>query len=111
MARLIKTALPLATRDVSPDLYNRLVRLLELNIGTFDPDRTPHYTDSEISSLDFQEGDVIWNTSIDVLQVYTGNQWIQLHTPSNAQGFEMTASVGSLSVKTNGDISINITAN
>ena len=111
MAKLLPTNLPLADNEVTPELFNRLIRILEINLGKFDTNSTPQFSDSEISSLNFNAGDVIWNTSIDVLQVYTGNQWIQLHTPSNAQGFEITASVGSLSVKTNGDISINITAN
>ena len=111
MAKLLPSRLPLAMQEVSPEVFNRLVRVLEINLGQFDPNRTPRFNATEVAELNFLQGDVIWNTSIDVLQVYTGNQWIQLHTPSNAQGFEMTASVGSLSVKTNGDISINITAN
>ena len=111
MAKLLETRLPQANGQVEANTFNRLIRILEINLGKFDPNSTPQFSDSEISSLNFNAGDVIWNTSIDVLQVYTGNQWIQLHTPSNAQGFEITASVGSLSVKTNGDISINITAN
>ena len=111
MTKLIKTALPLATRDVSPDLYNRLVRLLELNIGTFDPDRTPHYTDSEISSLDFQEGDVIWNTTVGSLQAYIGNRFVQLTEPTVAgAGFELLGSVGTLKidVKRSGGIIIEL---
>ncbi len=111
MAKLLATRLPQAIGDVDADVFNRLIRILELNLGTFDPNSTPQFNDSQISTLAFNAGDVIWNTSIDVLQVYTGNQWIQLHTPRSSQGFEMAASVGSLSVKTNGNISINITAN
>ena len=111
MAKLLETRLPQANGQVEPNTFNRLIRILEINLGNFDPNSTPQFNDSQISTLNFNAGDVIWNTSIDVLQVYTGNQWIQLHTPRSSQGFEMTASVGSVSVKTNGDISINITAN
>lgn len=111
MAKLLETRLPQANGEVEAGTFNRLIRILEINLGKFDTNSTPQFNDSEISTLNFNAGDVIWNTSIDVLQVYTGNQWIQLHTPSSSQGFEMTASVGSVSVKTNGDISINITAN
>lgn len=109
MAKLLASRLPQANGDVDADVFNRLIRILELNLGTFDPNSTPQFNDSQISTLAFNAGDVIWNTSIDVLQVYTGNQWIQLHTPKNSQGFEMAASLGSISVKTNGNISINIT--
>ena len=111
MAKLLDTRLPLALTDVDSDTFNRLVRILEINLGKFDPSATPQFNDSDITTLAFNQGDVIWNTSIGVLQVYAGIEWIQLHTPSSSQGFEMTASVGSVSVKTNGDISINITAN
>jgi len=109
MAKLLASRLPQANGDVNADVFNRLIRILELNLGTFDPSSTPQFNDSQISTLAFNAGDVIWNTSIDVLQVYTGNQWIQLHTPKNPQGFEIAASLGSISVKTNGNISINIT--
>ena len=105
MAKLLASRLPQANADV----FNRLIRILELNLGTFDPNSTPQFNDSQISTLAFNVGDVIWNTSIGVLQVYIGNQWVQLHTPKNPQGFETTASIGSVSVKTGGNISINVT--
>ena len=111
MAKLLETRLPQANGEVEAGTFNRLIRILEINLGKFDTNSTPQFNDSEISTLNFNAGDVIWNTSIDVLQVYTGNQWIQLHTPRSSQGFEMAASLGSISVKTNGNISINITAN
>tara|TARA_R110000803_G_scaffold26783_2_gene63035 strand:+ start:382 stop:750 length:369 start_codon:yes stop_codon:yes gene_type:complete len=110
MAKLLATRLPQAGNEVDVNVFNRLIRILELNLGTFDPNSTPQFNDSQISTLAFNAGDVIWNTSIGVLQVYTGNQWIQLHAPKDPQGFETTASLGSISVKTNGDISINITS-
>ena len=110
MAKLLATRLPQAGNEVDANVFNRLIRVLELNLGTFDPNSTPQFNDSQISTLAFNAGDVIWNTSIGVLQVYTGNQWIQLHAPKDPQGFETTASLGSISVKTNGDISINITS-
>jgi len=110
MAKLLNTRLPLALKDVDPNTFNRLVRVLEINLGEYDTSATPQFNDSEITTLAFNAGDVIWNTSIDVLQVYTGNQWIQLHTPKNPQGFEMAASLGSVSVQTDGNISINVSS-
>lgn len=110
MAKLLASRLPQANGEVDANVFNRLIRILELNLGKFDPSSTPQFNDSQISTLAFNVGDVIWNTSIGVLQVYIGNQWVQLHTPKNPQGFETTASLGFVSVKTNGNISINVTA-
>jgi len=111
VSKLLATRLPSASKEVSPDLFNRLIRILEINLGSFDPDATPQFNDSQISSLSFREGDIIWNTSIGVTQVYTGNEWLQLGTPRSPEGYQLKASVGSLSVKTNGDITINISSN
>ena len=40
MAKLLETRLPLANGTVEPELYNRLVRILELNLNSFDPTAT-----------------------------------------------------------------------
>jgi len=108
MAKLLASRLPLAGSEVDATVFNRLIRILELNLGTFDPNATPQFNDSQISTLAFNAGDVIWNTSIDVLQVYTGNRWVQLHTPVNPQGYELQSSVGSVTIKTVGDTTINL---
>ena len=110
MAKLLASRLPLAGSEVDATVFNRLIRILELNLGTFDPNATPQFNDSQISTLAFNAGDVIWNTSIGVLQVYTGARWIQLHIPVSPQGYELQASVGSVSIKTNGDITISLTS-
>lgn len=108
MTKILTTRLPTATDDVSPLIYNKLVRILELNLGAINVDATPHFNDQDLSTLSFVEGDIIWNTSIGVLQVYLGNKFLNLHTPSAPKGFAINGSVGLLSVKTNGDIIINI---
>ena len=108
MAKLLESRLPLALAGVDADIFNRLVRILEINLGKFDPSSTPQFNDSEITTLAFNAGDVIWNTSIDVLQVYTGNRWVQLHTPVSPQGYELQSSVGSVTIKTVGDTTINL---
>jgi len=111
MSKLLETRLPIESNEfVNRDIYNRLIRILEINLGSFDPDSTPQYNDQKISTLAFSTGDVIWNTSIGVLQVYTGVKWIQLHTPVNPQGYGLQASVGSVSVQTNGDVTVNLTS-
>jgi hypothetical protein len=37
MAKLLESRLPLALTDVDADIFNRLVRILEINLGKFDP--------------------------------------------------------------------------
>ena len=109
MSKLIATRLPIESNDfVKRDIYNRLVRILEINLGQFDPNSTPQFNDSEITTLAFNQGDVIWNTSIGVLQVYTGNRWVQLHTPVNPQGYELQSSLGSVTIKVAGNTTITI---
>ena len=71
MAKLLETRLPLALTEVDANTFNRLVRILEINLGKFDPNSTPQFNDAQISTFAFNAGDVIWNTSIGVLQVYT----------------------------------------
>ena len=108
MAKLLDTRLPLALTDVDADTFNRLVRILEINLGKFDPSATPQFNDSDITTLAFNQGDVIWNTSIGVLQVYAGIEWIQLHTPINKQGYEAQALVGSVTIKIAGSTTISL---
>ena len=109
MSKLLETRLPVESNEFArKEIFNRLVRILEINLGSFDPNSTPQFNDQQISTLAFKQGDVIWNTSIGVLQVYTGSKWIQIHTPVNPKGYELQASLGSVSIKTNGNISVNV---
>jgi len=108
MAKLLDSRLPLALTEVDANTFNRLVRILEINLGKFDPNSTPQFNDSEISTFAFNAGDVIWNTSIGVLQVYTGNVWLQLHTPVSPHGYQANAQLGVISIQTNGDITLTL---
>ena len=108
MAKLLASRLPQANGEVDANVFNRLIRILELNLGTFDPSSTPQFNDSQISTLAFNVGDVIWNTSIGVLQVYTGNQWLDIGDRTLPQGFEMTSSVGKVTINIAGSTTINI---
>lgn len=109
MAKLLPSRLPLAMQEVSPEVFNRLVRVLEINLGQFDPNRTPRFNATEVAELNFLQGDVIWNTTLNVLQVYSGNSWIDLTDNPNTAGYEATISLGTISVITGGDIAVNIT--
>ncbi len=99
MSKILQTQLPLASEQVTSDIFNRLVRILEINLGAVDLDNV---------RLIFNAGSIIWNTTVGVLQVYTGNKWVDIGERSLPQGFEMTSDVGKVSIKTNGDITINI---
>lgn len=73
MGRILPGRLPqAAAATVEAPTFNRAMRLLELNVGNFDPDRTPQYTSANRDTLFFEKGDVIWNTTENVLQVYLG---------------------------------------
>lgn len=101
MARLLQTRLPQANGEVDPSTYNRLVRILELTFNTFDPTATPQYNNTERMLNQFNAGDVIWNNSENVLQLWTGQEWLNISTPTT-KGVGATGSVASLTVSANG---------
>jgi len=107
MAKLLQTRLPTAMGSVEPDLYNRMIRVLEISLGRFDPTATPQYNDTEIGQNKFATGDVIWNTSKSVLQLYLGNEWQDLSTRTEV-GVVAKGKVGSVTVATNGSTTIDI---
>ena len=37
MAKLLNTKLPIAFGEVNPDVYNRMIRTVELSLNSFDP--------------------------------------------------------------------------
>ena len=41
MGKLLETRLPIAFNEVDPGIYNRMVRILEINLGRFDTTATP----------------------------------------------------------------------
>jgi hypothetical protein len=108
MSKILQSQLPIATGDVSPETFNRLVRILEINLGAVDPDQTRQVNDADKTTLNFLAGSIIWNTTLGVLQVYTGKKWVDIGERTNDLGFEMTASVGKVDIKTNGNITINV---
>lgn len=108
MSKILQTQLPIATDSVSPEVFNRLSRVLEINLGAIDVNQTQQVNDSDKDILNFLDGSIIWNTTLGVLQVYTGFKWLDIGERSNNLGFEATASIGKLDVKTNGNISINV---
>ena len=109
MSKLLATRLPQSMgEEVTSDTYNRLVRVLELNLGTFDPDNTRQMNQVTRDTVKFNVGSLIWNTSVGVLQVWTGQYWIDIGQRLIDLGYEATAILGKVTVSTGGDTSINI---
>jgi len=108
MARLLETRLPLATEpEVRKDIFNKLIRVLELNLGAYDTNATPAFIVSKRDQLKFNDGDVIWNLNESVLQVWTGDSWENISTPETA-GVSATGTLGTLQVTTAGSIDVAI---
>jgi|TARA_R100000084_G_scaffold91393_1_gene45295 hypothetical protein len=109
MSKLLVTRLPLEQeRSVSSDTYNRLVRVLELNLGEFDPDNIRQIDDTEKGTLGFNEGSIVWNTNNESLEVWTGSYWLAISTPQNDRGLSATGSVGKVTLKLNGATTITL---
>ena len=116
MAKLLRTSLPFSyDGQVSADLYNRLLRILEINLGEFDPDNTRQITTEEKLDNKFNLGAIVFDTTLEKLQVYDGDDWLTIATVAPAvvsgpptNGLEAQASLGTLSVSAGGDIKITL---
>ena len=108
MSKLLQTQLPIAQNEVDPGTFNRLVRLLEINLGAVDLDNTRQVSENELNTINFNAGSIIWNTTLEVLQVYTGNKWVDIGTRLVDDGLEATSAVGKVTVKNNGATSIKL---
>ena len=56
MAKLLETRLPIANGEVTAELFNRLVRILEINLGSFDPNNTLQLTEAERDTYNYSMG-------------------------------------------------------
>jgi len=110
MSKLLQTRLPISTTDtVESDTYNRLVRVLEINLGEVDPDNIRQISTTDRDKVRFNEGSIIWNTDIGALQVFTGSYWKTVSDPSTPTGVEGVSAVGAVTIKANGATSITTT--
>ena len=107
MAKILETKLPIAIGEISPETFNRLVRVLELSLNKVDVDSTLSVNETQRNENQFQKGDIIWNLSTDQLQLWTGEQWVDLYTGTE-NGVQGVASLGKISVPTNGSTTIPI---
>jgi len=102
MSKLLPTQLPLAQGEyVSTELFNRLIRILEINLGAVDPDNTLQLSTTQRDQLNFNIGTLIFNTTTEVLQVWDGYAFIDLTSHRTyLTGLSATGSVGSVTVVT-----------
>lgn len=104
MSALLPTQLPLSARSgqkVDADTFNRLIRILEINLGGVDFSISPHFSSTEISQLQFATGAIIFNTTLEIHQAFDGTVFRNLYEhQSYATGLGMTASVGTVTVST-----------
>ena len=70
MSKLLPTQLPQAQGEsVASATFNRLIRILEINLGAVDPDNTLQLSTTQRDKLNFNLGTLIFNTTTQVLQV------------------------------------------
>ena len=102
MSKLLPTRLPIADgQNVSADTFNRLIRILEINLGSVDPDSNKSYNSTEVSELQFATGAIIFNSTVEVHQAFDGNEFRNLYEHQTyLTGLSATMSIGSVTVTT-----------
>ena len=108
MSKILQTQLPVASDIVTPDIFNRLARILEINLGAVNLDNTRQVSENELETLNFNPGSIIWNTTLEVLQGYTGSEWVNIGTPLVNDGLEATSALGRVTVTNNKAVSIKL---
>ena len=100
MSKLLPTRLPLADgQSVTADTFNRLVRILELNLGSVDPNAVQIFNSTEISELQFATGTIIFNSTTEVHQAFDGTEFRNLYQHQTyLTGLSVTMSVGTVTV-------------
>ena len=100
MSKLLETRLPDARGEaVDAQTFNRLVRVLELNLGRVDLTISPHFNSTEISELQFATGSIIFNTTLGIHQGFDGVQLRDLYSHQTyPTGQAMTSAVGAVTV-------------
>ena len=81
------------------------------SLGSIDTDNTRQVSIEQRGSLNFNPGSIIWNTTLDVLQVWTGQYWLDIGKRGLDTGYEANAELGKVTVTLNGNVSVNITDN
>jgi hypothetical protein len=101
VAKLLETKLPTAVGPLNPELFNRLVRILELSLNSKDIDATLSVNETQRNLNKFNKGDIIYNLSTDQLQFWNGVEWIDLYS-GEENGVQGTTTLGKVTIQTNG---------
>ena len=107
MAKLLETKLPVAIGEISPETFNRLVRILELSLNRVDVDSTLSVNATQRNTNKFQAGDIIWNLTTSQLQLWTGTQWVDIYAGTE-KGVEGVSGLGKITIATNGATTVPI---
>jgi hypothetical protein len=101
MSKLLPTRLPQAQGEsVSASTFNRLVRVLELNLGAQDLDDVQHFSAADLSGLQFKSGAIIFNTTVEVHQAFDGNVFRDLYKHQTyPSGVEVSSAVGAVTIE------------
>ena len=102
MSKLLPTRLPLADEQVvSVETFNRLVRILEINLGSVDPHAVQVFNSTEIDELQFATGAIIFNSTTEVHQAFDGTEFRNLYEHRTyLTGLSATMSLGTVTVST-----------
>ena len=105
MSRLLETRLPLAIggtgSEVDVETFNRLVRVLEINLGSVDFTISPHFNSTQISTLQFATGAIIFNTTNQIHQAFDGNALRDLYSHRTyPAGQAINSGLGTVTVNT-----------
>ena len=102
MSKLLQTRLPIAEgQTVTADTFNRLVRILEINLGSVNPDAIQVFNSTEISELQFATGAIIFNSTTEVHQAFDGTEFRNLYEHQTyLTGLSGTMSLGTVTVST-----------
>lgn len=101
MAKLLETKLPTAVGPLNPEIFNRLVRILEISLNSKDIDATLSVNETQRNLNKFNKGDIIYNLSTDQLQFWNGVEWIDLYS-GEENGVQGTTTLGKVTIQTNG---------
>jgi hypothetical protein len=110
MSKLLQTKLPVSIGEISSETFNRLVRVLELSLNRVDIDATLSVNEEQRNINKFSNGDIIWNLSTNQLQLWNGQEWIDLYS-GNEKGVQAVTHIGNITVATGGNTSIEIGIN
>ena len=107
MAKILQTQLPISSDEgVTSDTFNRAIRVLELNLNAIDIDQTPQFNQAIIDGSKFRDGDVIWNTTLQKLQVFSEDSFKTISYP--APTLLATSGLGTVQVTASGDITVEV---